>query len=300
MNVDICVATYKRPAMLLVLLESLSQLEANGNNLTIIVVDNSPETEGRDVVSSYERSGGKLEIIYILQPEKNISLTRNMALDNLSSECDVLCFVDDDEYVSVSWLREMLKVYGDEKADVVFGPVVTVYPNECQEWIQRSGLFERERRETGTVLRHGFTGNVLFNASIARMEGFRFSANFGLTGGEDTDFFKRLNDAGKRLVWCDSALVYEPLDMERANASWIFKRAYSNGQKYGRIYDVEENSAFRLLIKARYFLYFLIAVSISPLVLLLRQSRGIKILQFAFSSLGRVFVFDRAILKIYK
>jgi len=300
MNIDICVATYKRPLMLRALLNSLAQLEVNDNSLTIIIVDNSPEAEGRDVVLSFESDNAQLQIRYMQQPEKNISLTRNMALDNLSSECDVLCFVDDDEYVSVDWLREMLIVYGSEKADVVFGPVVTVYPDGCPEWVLRSGIFERERQVTGAILRHGFTGNVLFNADIAKKEGFRFSKSFGLTGGEDTDFFKRLNGAGKKLVWCDSALVYEPLDMNRANAKWIFKRAYSNGQKYGRIYDAERSRASRLLIQARYFLYFVIAISIGPCLLLLRIPRGMRLLQKGFSSLGRVFVFERALLKTYK
>jgi hypothetical protein len=57
----------------------------------------------------------------------------------------------------------------------------------------------------------------------------RFDPAFGLTGGEDTDLFARLIDAGATFLWCDEAKVYEHVPRARQRLSWLFVRHVRGG-----------------------------------------------------------------------
>jgi hypothetical protein len=56
-----------------------------------------------------------------------------------------------------------------------------------------------------------------------------FDERMSLTGGEDTEFFQRFARAGHRIVWCDTAMVYDTVPETRANLWWILARSYRIG-----------------------------------------------------------------------
>jgi hypothetical protein len=56
-----------------------------------------------------------------------------------------------------------------------------------------------------------------------------FDENLGLTGGEDTDLFTRLGDAGAKLVSAQEAVVYETVPVERMGIRWIAQLHYRWG-----------------------------------------------------------------------
>jgi succinoglycan biosynthesis protein ExoM len=228
-RVQVCVLTFKRKQMLRAALESLQQqdLEGVGADIQILVVDNDAAESGRAVVGE-TFAGACLPQRYVVEPKQGIARARNRALED-SGECDFVAFMDDDETADPNWLKRLLEVQGRFDADVVTGPVVPRYLHS-PEWILRGGFFAPRREATGRRVRFVQTNNVLIRRSAVGNR--RFDLRFDSTGGEDTDFFMRLDDAGARMVWADDAKVYETISEDRASLAWIVRRAFTEASNY--------------------------------------------------------------------
>jgi succinoglycan biosynthesis protein ExoM len=55
-----------------------------------------------------------------------------------------------------------------------------------------------------------------------------------LTGGEDGDLLARLAQNGARIVWCDEAVVHEPVEPSRLSLRWLVLRSLRGGQDFAR------------------------------------------------------------------
>jgi succinoglycan biosynthesis protein ExoM len=97
-------------------------------------------------------------------------------------------------------------------------------------------MFERQRLSTGTRVPHGATNNVMVRTSALGRPPATFDDAFGLTGGEDIEFFARLSRRGATLVWCDEAEVHEPIPHSRLSKSWVLRRSFRSGQTVYRIF----------------------------------------------------------------
>jgi succinoglycan biosynthesis protein ExoM len=241
-KIDVCIATFKRPAMLATLLSSLLQQDLHGIGMRLIVIDNDSGESARATVEEFRRTSG-FEIIYDMEPQQNIALARNRALSHVTS--DYFAFVDDDESVSPTWLRSLLHCMEIEQADFVFGPVWSALPEHAPNWA--TACFKKNPRKTGTSLEFGGAGNVLGKRSAVEQPKARFNPAFGLTGGEDTDLFYRLFLSGRRLVWCNEGWATEPVPDVRLTLQWIRRRGFRDGQTYQRIF-VAQFSTFRRVI----------------------------------------------------
>ena len=78
-------------------------------------------------------------------------------------------------------------------------------------------------------LRYMRGGNLFFNRNISDGEPVLFDPRFGLTGGEDSDFFERMIKKGRRFVWCNEAVVYEAVPVARQSRAYHLKRAMIRG-----------------------------------------------------------------------
>ena len=65
---------------------------------------------------------------YALEPIVGIPYARNRALEMAMAADDLIAFLDDDEVPSEQWLAELLRVWREYSADVVFGPVQPFFP----------------------------------------------------------------------------------------------------------------------------------------------------------------------------
>jgi succinoglycan biosynthesis protein ExoM len=169
-----------------------------------------------------------------MQPKKNIALTRNMGVANATGE--YIAFIDDDEYADPDWLSTLYAALHKYEADVVFGPVVGVLPNDAPEWIKEGGFFKGLNQPSGSLLiNDGATGNVLLRAAALPDRLAPFNPKYGLSGGEDTDFFLRLRLSGAKLVWCNEAGVREIVTSDRMTVSWLIRRSFRGGQMFAEI-----------------------------------------------------------------
>ena len=118
----------------------------------------------------------------------------------------------------------------------MFGPVLPIFPQGSPSWPERSGIFDRPRHVTGTIIdaRDARTGNALVKASWLRTLASPFDIKLANTGGEDYDFFARIESLGARFEWCDEAEVFEMVSFERQRLTWILERRLRGSINYWR------------------------------------------------------------------
>jgi GT2 family glycosyltransferase len=233
MRIATCIITYRRPRWLAACLESLSLARVVGAiEVTVVVVDNDPEGTSRGVVAG-TLEGCRWPVVYEIEPQRGISYARNRAVRvALEHGADFLAFIDDDETAAPDWLAALIEVQQRYGADAVSGPVLPSYEPGVPQWAIRGGFFERPRHPTGTPLGATRTGNCLISSALVTGNAEPFDPAFALTGGGDTDFFRRAHQRGASIVWADSAIVYERVPTSRATVPWLLRRAYRGGASF--------------------------------------------------------------------
>lgn len=231
MRVAVCITTYRRLEGLRRLLVNLGELTFTKNDvpaLSIVVIDNECARETKQMVEQLA-SSYVWELAYVEEPLPGVSNARNRALHTVKDTTDFMAFVDDDEVVEPAWLDELLHVQKTYGADVVAGPVLSRFEGDVPEWVIKGKFFDRQRYETGHVLKYVASGNVLISSAVLRQTCLIFDERLTLTGGEDTHFFMRLHQMGYKMVWADRAVAYEYVPNNRTTMDWIIKRAYRTG-----------------------------------------------------------------------
>lgn len=292
MGISVCIATYRRLDRLEVLLKDLANQLLLPSE--VVVVDNDAAGSARPVVERFRQMNASFPIQYEVQPVKNISLTRNRTVELTQHEW--LAFVDDDERAPDFWLERLEAAARDYAADGVLGPVDPVVPDDAPAWIRRGRFYDFPRMKSGSVVppnRLRF-GNLLLRAASVKKLEVMFDPAYGLTGGEDGDLLSRMTLDGARIVWCDEALVHEPIEKSRLNLTWLLRRAMRGGQDFARHslsgrYGRRPGERVRLFIRA--LLQLLTAAVISVLVLPLGRHHAAHWLTKASANMGKLSIF---------
>ncbi len=241
MLVSICLCTYKRQH----LRDTLNSLRGltlpEGCSVEVVVVDNDIELSGKPIIDELTLSY-PYTIRYISEPQKNISIARNQLLANAKGE--LITFIDDDEVVSTDWFFQLKKAADKFEADVVFGRVISTFPEGTPSWIIKGGFFDRARKNTGTQVSSGACNCTFVKSSI--IQELRFDECYGLSGGEDADFFHRLHKKGAKLIYCDEAIVSEEVEVQRLNISYLMTRRLRIGSTFSK-YRYENSNILRKL-----------------------------------------------------
>jgi succinoglycan biosynthesis protein ExoM len=224
-QVDVCIATYRRPQQLSTLLGSLIEQDTRGQfTFRIVVIDNDAQGTAEAVVR--RMSAPAVDVVYDVEPQRSISLARNRGFRHATGE--YIATIDDDEYADREWLSNLLDALTRYEADVAFGPTVPIFDADAPEYIKRCRAFASPNPPTGSTENFtDHTGNALVRHAVVTDP--PFDPFLGLTGGEDTAFFQRLRRQNRKLVWCREARVFTRVPPERATLLWVAKRAFRNG-----------------------------------------------------------------------
>lgn len=267
MEIAICIPTYKRKELLSKLLDSIERQDLSTEakkSLTVIVIDNDEKKSASWVL---ENKAYSFNLVYVSEPRKGLATVRNRAIKEAMKFAEYILFVDDDEWVVPNWVNSMLETCTSYNADVVSGPVVPVYPDGVSDWIVKGGFFERKRFTTGQDSGVTRTGNILFKTSVLKEQESLFAEELNLIGGEDSHFLTRLYRQGKKMVWCDEAVAYEPVPEERATISWLKLRFFRIGCT-GVIYRnmIDSSIKNKMLSLSKTILLIVISITILPAV----------------------------------
>jgi succinoglycan biosynthesis protein ExoM len=279
-HISVCICTYKRPAMLDRLLRELDQQETDGLfTFSAVVVDNDREESARQVVEKFS-TGAKFKVAYVVVPQQNIGLARNKAIECANG--NFVAFIDDDEFPVGRWLTLLFQACNTFGADGVLGPVKRHFDVTPPKWVTDSKFYDRKTYPTGTPVdkMEGRTGNVLLRKGFLDDEPVVFRPEF--RGGEDTDFFIRMTDKGRRFVWCDEAVAYEVIPPNRWDRKFMIKRALLRGANAIKYVDFGIRDIAKSMIAVPLYILGL------PIAYLMGQHRFMDLLVRLFDHLGKL------------
>jgi len=228
--------TFNRPEGLANLLEAFSGLKAPERSV-FLIIDNSPEGNARELITS-AGARGAIDLRYVHEPKPGISAGRNRALAEASAVgARWLAFIDDDEWPEPDWLSHLIAAQLKTGAAAVVGPVEGHLPSGAPAWLERGDFFSFHGPEDGAEITeaHAATNNALIDFFWVQHAGLQFDPSFGLSGGEDTMFFRSLRQHGGSIVFARSALVHETITSDRTRLTWLFTRWRRGGNAQARI-----------------------------------------------------------------
>jgi succinoglycan biosynthesis protein ExoM len=239
-HVAVVVCTSGRPRMLARCLASLAtQDKPNELYMRIIVVSNGPDQEETHAVVENFKARAPFPLTYIKLAERNISRARNAGMfkaDKLAA--DWVAFIDDDEIADPAWIANLMAPEWLQY-DVVQGANIYEYPTPRPFWVVEKSL---DTSDEGLARRTAAAGNVRFSLRLLRERGLVFDERWGLTGGEDNDFFSRAYRAGYSIRQTYKAITREPVHAERLTYFGQVYRAYWCAASDVRRLGIEKNS----------------------------------------------------------
>jgi succinoglycan biosynthesis protein ExoM len=278
-RVAVTVATRDRPATCRRLVDALLHQELPDEwQLRVIVVENVPD--GSELTLPDDP---RVEVLQ--EPEPGIPFARNRGVEHALPWADVIAFIDDDEVPADSWLRTLVEGLHRYDADVVSGPVRSVFPTGTPSWIADQPVFQRRRRRSGEHLTETYTGNTAARSEVFR-DGRRFHLAFRESGGSDTLLFRQAHEAGARIRWVAEAVVEEIVPAERARVGWILARSFRVGANRIQFLRTGPASTTRwLTIVAGSGAEMLLGL-VAPVVAIASRRQGLVLLGRAARGLG--------------
>ncbi len=223
-GLTILICTAHRPAWLQALLRSIADDATRSGDLRLIVVDNSHDASAAPVLADWPFPITRLHL-----DQPNIANARNLALAHVQT--DVALFLDDDQLVPAHFFAALDNAWRGRPA-----------------WASGLRLGVRPTPEPGADLRfcaapathlpsaHPVTrkefatnGLLLTRPAFTALGTAPFDPHFGLTGGEDTEFFVRLSRLGFRLAYRPDVAVLERISAPRATVLHLLKTGFRTG-----------------------------------------------------------------------
>ncbi|EZP71422.1 Glycosyl transferase [Sphingomonas paucimobilis] len=228
----IAIPTFRRPAELRHLLDSLAKLVRRDDVMLLVADNDGARMEGAGVVEALRQAGYPLPLTLLPVPQPGLCAVRNAicAAAMADPAMRFIAMIDDDEWPQPGWLDELLSCQARIGADVVAGPVDFHFRGSPPRWARETLVFRPEQRAWGATGMLWASNNLLVTRKALTMTDQPwFDPRFNRSGGEDLDFLARLHAAGARFGWAPDARVSEWVPPERARLSWVLKRMWRIG-----------------------------------------------------------------------
>ena len=280
-SVIVCIPTFKRPKSLKRLLDAIAVLETTAD-VRVLVADNDAESHaGRDLCQSLTHY--RWPLTAVIAEKRGIAQVRNCLIENaLKTDARFIAMIDDDEWPSAGWIDAFLKTAHQTQADVLQGSILFGMGDAADG-------HGDIRRATGPIPMLQGAGNLLIaRATLEDITAPWFDPQFALSGGEDQDFFVRLQRAGKRFAWSDEARAHGEVPDTRATLSWLLRRAYSVGNSDMRVLLKHRPGAPRLVAESLKILASLLLSPLAAVILAASPNRRALALQKLFRAAGKL------------
>jgi succinoglycan biosynthesis protein ExoM len=279
-HIAVCVCTYKRPHFLRRLLDELSAQETGGLFTYSIVIADNDELRSAEPLVAEVAALSAIAIRYCVEPQQNIALARNKAIEN--ADGDFVAFIDDDEFPEKDWLKRLFQTCDQYQVDGVLGPVKRHFDEQAPAWLVKSRFYDRHINPTGSVVEweEARTGNVLLRKSLFESDVMPFRKEF--RAGEDQDFFRRKIEQGRRFVWSADAIAYETVPPARWKRSYLLRKALLRGATAALQPTCGPKNIIKSMIAVPIYVMAL------PFALLSGQHRFMTLLVKIFDHLGKL------------
>jgi succinoglycan biosynthesis protein ExoM len=280
-KVIVCIPTYKRPKSLQRLLTAIAALDTDAD-IRVLVADNDAEAHaGFDLCNSIAHY--RWPLTAVIAHNRGIAQVRNTLIDQaLKTDACFIAMIDDDEWPQTDWIAQFLKTAHATRADVLQGSILFGQGDAADG-------HGDIRRPTGPVAMLQGAGNILITRTVLEETSAPwFDPQFALSGGEDQDFFVRLQRAGKRFAWSDEARAHGEVPEARAGLGWLLRRAYSVGNSDMRVLLKHRPGMAKLMVELLKILASLLLSPLAAAILAPSPNRKARALQKLFRAAGKL------------
>ena len=244
-KLSVIIATYNRAGQLSVALESLVSQTAPASQWECIVVDNNSTDNTRQTVESFIADHPSLNISVVTETSQGLSYARNRGIAESKGEC--IAIIDDDEYVNPQFIEAYIALFDNHpEYEAAGGRVIAQYPSGVRPepvspYIERALAnpmhFGPDVREfpAGKI---PAGGNMAFRRDTLLRFG-SFETSLGrtgkqLTGGEESDLFERMKNAGIKFIYVPDAIIWHVIPQSKLTLDYLRRLAFGTGRSQRR------------------------------------------------------------------
>lgn len=235
--ISVIICTYNRGDVLRETFDSYAaQRGALDADVELLVVDNNSTDNTRDITESF--AAGRGNVRYVFEKTPGLSYARNTGIREARGE--IVAYVDDDVFFDPDWLGEVRDVFRRHSdADCMGGKSIPVFDGGRPGWITDDLLGVYGSTMSGDAEKimiydeHPFGLNMAFRRGALDRVGL-FNQDLGrkkknLLSMEESDYFFRVSQAGLKVYYAPSALLYHRIPKTRINKDWVRSRYYWQG-----------------------------------------------------------------------
>jgi glycosyltransferase involved in cell wall biosynthesis len=232
MNIAYTVAlcTHNHADRLVRTLAELGQIRMPKAPWEFLVIDNGSRDATPHLLAVHSWPSG-WDVRVVREEKLGLSNARNRAISEARGE--YIIFMDDDETADPDWLCAFERLIQTEHPDAFGGRIKVLFEQDFRPpWLTDEllgFLGELNRADTVVPLAESGTsfygGNFGFRRQVCETTG-SFDAMLGRkgndnTGGEETDFYRRLLKAGFRVWWTPEAIIHHRIQAEKLNRGYF-------------------------------------------------------------------------------
>ena len=245
MKITVVLCTYNRCRILAKALESVAASELPDSiEWEVLVVDNNSRDQTSEVVQDFcTRYPGRFRYLFEPQPGKSYALNSGVQ----QARGEILAFMDDDVTVEPTWLRDLTAgLHGSEWVGAG-GRILPEKSFSPPPWLALDGPYKMggilalfdQGDQAGALDLAPYGTNMAFRKEMFEKYG-RFRTDLGPTPGseirnQDTEFGRRLMEAGERLRYEPSAVVYHEVPQNRLRKKYFLTWWFDYGRAEIRV-----------------------------------------------------------------
>jgi glycosyltransferase involved in cell wall biosynthesis len=107
MKFSVIICTYRRPAAVAILLQSIKEQTIYPDE--ILLIDGSPNNDTEVIIREAEICN--LKYFRVTKKDRGLTRQRNFGIRNVNSAIDIICFLDDDIILTPDYFKLLLKTY---------------------------------------------------------------------------------------------------------------------------------------------------------------------------------------------
>ena len=222
-------------------LADLGKLESPNRPWELIVIDNGCTDNTSALLASAEWHPAGAEVCIVREDRLGLSNARNRAVFEARGE--YVLFFDDDETPDPAWLKAHEAAMIEYQPDATGGRIEVMFEGNRPPWLADELLGFLGQLNHGEAdwlkqastpfyggnfaIRRGLTDDVgLFDTALGR----RGATN---NGGEDTEFYRRLIEAGHWIRWVPEAIINHRIQTSKLRRNYFLDLHFRQGRTEG-------------------------------------------------------------------
>lgn len=239
----VALCTHNHAPRLARTLRDLSALFPPEQPWEFLVIDNASTDDTAAILADKSWRFPGPEVRMVREEKLGISHARNRAIAEARGE--YIIFIDDDETPDPDWLRAYESAIQQARPDALGGRIELMFEDaERPAWLSDEllgflgkldhGKVQHQLTDSETPI---FTGNCGFKKSIFDDAGL-FNVDLGRrggdnTGGEDTEMYRRLVEAGYSVWWAPGAVINHRIQVGKLRRQYFLDLHYREGRVEG-------------------------------------------------------------------